>query len=76
MEKYNTLLWGSLFSLSALTVAAQNKSDKPLNIVYIMTDDHSYQTISAYDGRYNQILISTVSVTKERFAGIVLLETL
>lgn len=26
---------------------------KPLNIVYIMTDDHSYQTMSCYDGRYN-----------------------
>ncbi len=27
---------------------------KPLNIVYFMSDDHSYQTISAYDGRLNQ----------------------
>ncbi len=25
---------------------------KPLNIVYIMCDDHSYQTISCYDRRY------------------------
>lgn len=25
---------------------------KPLNIVYIMSDDHSYQTISAYDHRF------------------------
>ncbi|MGL5228005.1 MAG: sulfatase family protein [Bacteroidales bacterium] len=25
---------------------------KPMNILYIMTDDHSYQTISAYDNRY------------------------
>lgn len=25
---------------------------KPLNIVYIMTDDHSYQTMSCYDKRY------------------------
>ena len=25
---------------------------KPLNIVYIMCDDHSYQTVSAYDNRY------------------------
>ncbi|MBO6027575.1 MAG: sulfatase-like hydrolase/transferase, partial [Bacteroidales bacterium] len=24
----------------------------PLNVVYIMCDDHSYQTISAYDQRY------------------------
>lgn len=28
------------------------KSTKPLNVIYIMTDDHSYQTISAYDSRY------------------------
>ena len=25
---------------------------RPLNVVYIMCDDHSYQTISAYDHRY------------------------
>ena len=25
---------------------------QPLNVVYIMCDDHSYQTISAYDGRF------------------------
>ena len=25
---------------------------KPLNIVYIMCDDHSYQTVSAYDSRF------------------------
>lgn len=54
MENYNKLLWGGLLSLSAMSGQAQNKSDKPLNIIYIMTDDHSYQTISAYDGRYNQ----------------------
>ncbi len=27
---------------------------KPMNIVYIMCDDHSFQTISAYDRRYIQ----------------------
>ena len=27
---------------------------KPMNILYIMTDDHSFQTISAYDKRYIQ----------------------
>ena len=25
-----------------------------MNVVYIMCDDHSYQTISAYDQRYMQ----------------------
>lgn len=45
----------SLFILSALCgmpqwgMAQKDKgSDKPLNVVYIMTDDHSYQAISAY----------------------------
>lgn len=28
------------------------EGQKPLNIVYIMCDDHSYQTVSAYDGRF------------------------
>ena len=27
-------------------------SEKPMNILYIMCDDHSYQTISAYDHRF------------------------
>lgn len=40
----------------ALTTACHTKEEekeqKPLNILYIMTDDHSYQTISAYDNRY------------------------
>ena len=31
-----------------------NNGKKPMNIVYIMSDDHSYQTISAYDKRYIQ----------------------
>lgn len=37
-------------------VKAQGQSDtkKPLNIIYIMSDDHSQQTISCYDGRFNQ----------------------
>ncbi len=29
------------------------KPKKPMNIVFIMTDDHSYQTISAYGNSYN-----------------------
>ncbi len=31
---------------------AQEKAQKPMNILYIMSDDHSYQTISAYDTRF------------------------
>lgn len=30
----------------------ETNKDKRYNIVYIMTDDHSYQTISCYDKRY------------------------
>lgn len=39
----------------ALGYAAQalaQSPNKPMNIVYIMSDDHSYQTISAYDHRF------------------------
>ena len=35
---------------SAASMMAQGQ--KPLNIVYIMSDDHSYQFVSAYDKRY------------------------
>ncbi len=35
---------------SAASMVAQGH--KPLNIVYIMSDDHSYQFVSAYDKRY------------------------
>lgn len=35
-----------------VSCAAEAKEQKPLNVIYIMTDDHSYQTISAYDRRY------------------------
>lgn len=37
---------------SLVAQAANAGSGKPMNIVYIMSDDHSYQTISAYDKRY------------------------
>ena len=30
----------------------KEESKKPMNILYIMCDDHSYQTISAYDNRF------------------------
>ena len=34
--------------------SGEQAAQKPLNILYIMTDDHSFQTLSAYDGRYIQ----------------------
>lgn len=41
-------------SLLALASCAESKEKKPMNILLIMSDDHSYQTISAYDDRYIQ----------------------
>ena len=50
-----------LFTFSALiattscnikkTDSEQIAGKKPMNIIYIMSDDHSFQTISAYDQR-------------------------
>ena len=39
-------------SLPINSNAQQPQTGKPLNILYIMTDDHSFQTISAYDRRF------------------------
>ncbi len=36
-----------------LLAGCAEKPKKPMNIVFIMTDDHSYQTISAYGNSYN-----------------------
>lgn len=43
-----------LVALQGCQFKAQRKQEdrKPLNIVYIMTDDHAQQTISCYDKRY------------------------
>ena len=51
----NFYLGGSLtlLAVASLSSCAQPKKEtKPMNIVYIMSDDHSYQTISAYDNRF------------------------
>ena len=52
----NSKLFYVLTGASALTAVgsctAPKEAQKPLNVVYIMCDDHSYQTISAYDRRY------------------------
>ena len=36
-------------ALLPLMTACSEKPQKPMNILFIMSDDHSYQTISAYD---------------------------
>ncbi|MGL5705372.1 MAG: sulfatase family protein [Tannerellaceae bacterium] len=50
------ILCTGLMSLAVVPCMAGKKSDKeakkPMNILFIMSDDHSYQTISAYDKRY------------------------
>lgn len=45
---------GCLLALSAASSWAQSQQGKRPNIIYIMTDDHSYQTISAYGSQCNQ----------------------
>ena len=52
-----SLIGGSALITSAFIPAGcagkkQPEKARPLNIVYIMCDDHSYQTVSAYDQRY------------------------
>ena len=42
----------ALTSLSSCTAKKEAETQKKMNIIYIMSDDHSYQTISAYDQRY------------------------
>lgn len=42
----------ALSSATLLQVNGQSKEKKPLNIVYIMTDDHTAQMMSCYDKRY------------------------
>lgn len=48
-----TVIAGTVLVGSALT-SCQNKEQKQYNIVYIMTDDHSFQTMSCYDERYTE----------------------
>jgi len=60
MRKIENALLYSLTGAAALASMSSCKSEnkeaapKPMNIIYIMSDDHSYQTISAYDQRYIQ----------------------
>ena len=44
---------GAIIAGGSLT-SCQKKEQKQYNIVYIMTDDHSFQTMSCYDGRYTE----------------------
>ncbi len=54
--KHQKLLLLTGLTVTTLPLTAQDKSenreDKPMNILFIMCDDHSYQTLSAYDNRF------------------------
>ncbi|MFH5834297.1 sulfatase, partial [Halalkalibaculum sp. DA384] len=41
-----------LLSIAACTPGQQQETGERPNIVFIMSDDHSYQTLSAYDDRF------------------------
>lgn len=43
-----TAILAPVFLLSVFGASQTAEAQKPLNIIHIMTDDHSYQTISAY----------------------------
>ena len=45
------VLYGLTGALAMGAVVPAQAQKKPMNIVFIMSDDHSYQTISAYDKR-------------------------
>ena len=51
-KKFLNLPIGALAVGALVPTVAQAQAEKPMNIVYIMSDDHSYQTISAYDKRF------------------------
>lgn len=63
----------SLVGATALTLGAcqeKKEESKPMNILYIMCDDHSYQTISAYDSRYiNTPNIDRIAADGVRFTN-------
>ena len=52
MKKYSIVDYCGCISLSALISCSGGIEKKPLNIVYIMTDDHTAQMMSCYDTRY------------------------
>ena len=48
----NTINYGAILApallFSACGTGQKEVAEKPLNIIHIMTDDHSYHTLSAY----------------------------
>lgn len=50
--KVTLLLLIVLFIQASCTQKQEDAKPEQPNIVFIVTDDHSYQTLSAYDGRF------------------------
>jgi len=48
----NKVLYGLTGAIAMGAFVPSQAQKKPMNIVFIMSDDHSYQTISAYDKRF------------------------
>ena len=48
----NKVLYGLTGAIAMGAFVPTQAQKKPMNIVFIMSDDHSYQTISAYDKRF------------------------
>ncbi|MBS3776154.1 MAG: sulfatase [Bacteroidales bacterium] len=67
----NRLLYVFLFSMLLSSCKPDKKQDKeqeqPPNIIFIMTDDHAYQALSAYDDR----LISTPNLDELAEEGMI-----
>jgi len=52
LQLINNLRTASLSSAVMCSLIASAQTNKPLNIIYIMSDDHTQQMISAYDTRF------------------------
>ena len=52
MNKFPLIYALTGVAATAASCGQQEQPIGPLNVVYIMCDDHSYQTISAYDRRF------------------------
>lgn len=59
-----SLVGSTMFAMAGCN--GEKVEKKPMNILYIMCDDHSYQTISAYDTRY----ISTPNIDRIAADGV------
>ena len=51
-KKLLCLSMAGMALLPSMASEAQDNDKKPMNILFIMCDDHSYQTISAYDSTF------------------------